>query len=55
MAIAAQLTEITSVTACCRQDAFIGQCRARTSVLASATVKDYHNFFRLPTGDPTPL
>jgi hypothetical protein len=55
MAIAAQPTEVTSVTARCRRDASIGRYRARTSVLAPAAVKDYHHFFQLPTGDPMPL
>jgi hypothetical protein len=55
MAIAAELTEITSVTARRRRDTSIGRYRARTSVLALADIKDYHNFFRLRTGDKTPL
>jgi hypothetical protein len=55
MAIAAQPTEMTSVTERCRQDASIGRNRARPSVLAPTAVKDYHHFFRLPTDDPTPL
>ena len=55
MAIAAQLTEMTSVTGYRCQDASIGRYRARTSVLALTDIKDYHHFFRLSTGDKTPL
>ena len=55
MAIAAYLREMTSVTARRRRDTSIGRYRARTSVLALAAAKDYHNLFRLPTGDTGPL
>lgn len=55
MAIAVELTEMTSATARRRRDTSIGRYRARTSVLALADVKDYHHFFRLSTGDKTPL
>ena len=54
MAIAVELTEMTSATAR-RRDTSMGRYRARTSVLALADVKDYHHFFRLSTGDKTPL
>ena len=55
MAIAAELTEITSVPARRHRDTSIGRYGARTSVLALADITDYHNFFRLPAGDKTPL
>lgn len=54
MTIAAQLTELTSVTGRCRRDASTTRYRAPTSVLASVAVPDYINFFRLPTGGTTP-
>jgi len=54
MAIAAQLTEMTSLTGYRCEDASIGRYRARTSVLAFTAAKDYRDFFQRSTGDTTP-